>query len=124
MPWHGATLIGTTETPYHGEPDKVQPLPEEEEYLLAVARHYFPAFKHLTRELITQRFAGLRVLPAATQAVFSTDREPRPRVLGIYGGKLTGWRAAAAHVLNRISTSLPARPRRAHTDQLILRRPL
>jgi glycerol-3-phosphate dehydrogenase len=131
MPWHGATLIGTTETPYRGEPDKVQPLPEEEEYLLAVARHYFPAFRHLTREHITQRFAGLRVLPAATQAafdrsretIFSTDREPKPRVLGIYGGKLTGWRAAAAHVLERIHSSLPARPRRAATDQMILRRP-
>ena len=131
MPWHGATLIGTTETPYHGEPDEVQPLPEEEEYLLAVARHYFPAFRHLTREDITQRFAGLRVLPAATQAafdrsretIFTTDRDARPRVLGIYGGKLTGWRAAAAHVLQRISPSLPAAQRRAATDQLILRRP-
>jgi glycerol-3-phosphate dehydrogenase len=131
MPWHGATLIGTTETPYHGAPDKVQPLPAEEDYLLAVARHYFPAFRHLGREHITQRFAGLRVLPAASQAafdrsretIFSTDREPKPRVLGIYGGKLTGWRAAAAHVLERISPSLPAAARRAATDQLILRRP-
>jgi glycerol-3-phosphate dehydrogenase len=131
MPWHGATLIGTTETPYHGEPDKVQALPAEEDYLLAVARRYFPAFGHLTRKHITQRFAGLRVLPAATEAafdrsretIFSTDRELKPRVLGIYGGKLTGWRAAAAHVLDRISASLPGRPRRARTDQLILRRP-
>jgi glycerol-3-phosphate dehydrogenase len=131
MPWHGATLIGTTETPYRGEPDQVHPLPEEEEYLLAVAHHYFPAFRHLTREHITQRFAGLRVLPAATQAafdrsretIFTTDREPKPRVLGIYGGKLTGWRAAAAHVLERIGASLPPCPRRAATDQLILRRP-
>jgi len=40
MPWHGATLIGTTETPYRGDADRVQPLPEEEDYLLAVARHY------------------------------------------------------------------------------------
>ena len=131
MPWHGAALIGTTETPYHGPPDMVHPLPAEEEYLLAVARHYFPAFRHLTREHITQRFAGLRVLPAASQAafdrsretIFSTDREPKPRVLGIYGGKLTGWRASAATVLDRISPSLPARTRRCATDQLILRRP-
>jgi glycerol-3-phosphate dehydrogenase len=131
MPWHGATLIGTTETPYRGDPDQVHPLPEEEEYLLAVARHYFPAFRHLGRADITQRFAGLRVLPAASQAafdrsretIFVADRESKPRVLSIYGGKLTGWRAAAAHVLERISTSLPPRPRRAATDQLILRRP-
>jgi glycerol-3-phosphate dehydrogenase len=131
MPWHGATLIGTTETPYHGDADAVHPLPEEEDYLLDVARHYFPAFRHLGREHITQRFAGLRVLPAATQAafdrsretIFSTDRDVKPRVLGIYGGKLTGWRAAAAHVLSRIGSSLPAATRRAATDQLILRRP-
>ena len=131
MPWYGATLIGTTETPYRGNPDDVQPLPQEEEYLLAVARHYFPAWNRLTREDITERFAGLRVLPAATQAafdrsretIFTTDRDVRPRVLGIYGGKLTGWRAAAAHVMERISSSLPATVRRGTTEQLILRRP-
>jgi glycerol-3-phosphate dehydrogenase len=131
MPWHGATLIGTTETPYRGDPGKVHPLPEEEEYLLAVARHYFPAFRHLSREHITQRFAGLRVLPAATHAafdrsretIFSTDRPHHPRVLGIYGGKLTGWRATASIVMERIAPSLPAALKRAATDQLILRRP-
>jgi glycerol-3-phosphate dehydrogenase len=131
MPWHGATLIGTTETPFRGNADAVHPLPEEEEYLLAVARHYFPAFRHFGREHITRRFAGLRVLPAASQAafdrsretIFSTDRDVKPRVLGIYGGKLTGWRAAAAHVLERIGSSLPAATRRASTDQMILRRP-
>jgi glycerol-3-phosphate dehydrogenase len=131
MPWQGATLIGTTETPYRGDPDQVHPLPQEEEYLLAVARHYFPALSTLTRDDITERFAGLRVLPAATQAafdrsretIFTSDRDTRPRVLCIYGGKLTGWRAAAAHVMDRISPSLPAGVGRAATDQLILRRP-
>ena len=79
---------------------------------------------------ILQRFAGLRVLPAAVQAafdrsretIFTADRDPHPRVLGIYGGKLTGWRAAAAHVLERIRPSLAVKPRRAATDQLVLRR--
>jgi glycerol-3-phosphate dehydrogenase len=131
MPWGGATLIGTTETPYHGDPDQVQPLPAEEEYLLAVVRHYFPALNDLTRADITERFAGLRVLPAATQkafdrsreTIFTADRDVRPRVLCIYGGKLTGWRAAAAHVMQRISPSLPAAVKRAETDLLILRRP-
>jgi glycerol-3-phosphate dehydrogenase len=130
MPWQGATLIGTTETPYSGEPDQVQPLPAEEDYLLAVAAHYFPAIRPLKRGDIVQRFAGLRVLPAASQAafdrsretIFSTDRDPRPRVLAIYGGKLTGWRAAAAHVLDRIAPSLGPASRRAATDQLKLRR--
>jgi glycerol-3-phosphate dehydrogenase len=130
MPWQGATLIGTTETPYVGEPDQVQPLPEEEDYLIAVAAHYFPAMRRMNRTHILQRFAGLRVLPVASESafarsretIFTTDRDSHPRVLGIYGGKLTGWRAAAAHVLERITPSLGARPRRAATDQLILRR--
>jgi glycerol-3-phosphate dehydrogenase len=131
MPWAGATLIGTTETPYRGAPDQVRPLPAEEEYLLAVVRHYFPALQGLTRDDITERFAGLRVLPSATQpafdrsreTIFTTDRDVRPRVLCIYGGKLTGWRAAAAHVMQRIRPSLPAAVKRADTDLLILRRP-
>lgn len=130
MPWQDATLIGTTETPYKGDPDQVHPLPEEEEYLLAVAAHYFPAIRAMTREHIVQRFAGLRVLPAASETafdrsretIFSTDRDPRPRVLGIYGGKLTGWRAAAAHVLERIAPSLGPHSKQAATDQLLLRR--
>lgn len=131
MPWYGSTLVGTTETPYRGDPDQVRPLPEEETYLLNVVHHYFPQRAALGASSITSRFAGLRVLPAASQTafdrsretIFTTDRDPRPRVLGIYGGKLTGWRAAAEHVLKRISPSLPEQPRRASTDQLILRRP-
>lgn len=130
MPWKGETLVGTTETPFKGEPDQVRPLPEEEEYLLAVARHYFPSVAGMTRADIRERFAGLRVLPAASEkafdrsreTIFTTDRDPHPRVLGIYGGKLTGWRAAAAQVLAQISPSLAAKSRRAATDELVLRR--
>jgi glycerol-3-phosphate dehydrogenase len=132
MPWRDGTLVGTTETPYHGDPDQVAPLPQEEEYLLGIARHYFSAANGLSRADILMRFAGLRVLPAASQkafdrsreTIFTTDREPYPRVLGIYGGKLTGWRAAAEHVLERIRPSLGVRQRRASTDQLVLRRAL
>jgi glycerol-3-phosphate dehydrogenase len=130
MPWQGATMIGTTETPYHGDPDQVQPLPEEEDYLLAVAARYFPAFRGLTRHHIERRFAGLRVLPAASESafarsretIFTPDRDPRPRVLSVYGGKLTGWRAAAEQVLDRIGPTLGPRKRRGSTDTLILRR--
>jgi glycerol-3-phosphate dehydrogenase len=131
MPWYGATLVGTTETVYRGPPDGVHPLPQEEQYLLQVVRHYFPGLQGLEAADITRRFAGLRVLPAASQrafnrsreTIFTTDRDARPRTIGIYGGKLTGWRAAAEHVMQRIASSLPARARRASTDQMILRRP-
>jgi len=132
MPWHEGTLVGTTETPFRGDPDQVVPLPEEEEYLLGVARHYFAAASGFTRNDIVQRFAGLRVLPSASQkafdrsreTIFTTDRDPYPRVIGIYGGKLTGWRAAAEHVLELLQPSLGESRRRASTDQLVLRRAL
>jgi glycerol-3-phosphate dehydrogenase len=131
MPWHGALMIGTTETPYSGDPAKVHPLPAEEEYLLAVARRYLTTCRGLSRNDIIMRFAGLRVLPSASESAFSrsretiftTDRDPCPRVLGIYGGKLTGWRAAAAHVLAVLGPSLPVRAARAATAQLQLRSP-
>ena len=75
MPWHGAMMIGTTETPYRGDPGRVTPLAAEEEYLLAVARRYMTTCRNLTRADITMRFAGLRVLPAAKAAAFSRSRE-------------------------------------------------
>ena len=46
------------------------------------------------------------------------DRPARPRVIGIYGGKLTGWRATAEHVMKRIAGSLPHRKPRANTRTL------
>ena len=130
MPWHDATLIGTTETVFRGEPDQVRPLPEEERYLLEVAQRYFPALQHLGVQDISDRFAGLRVLPAGDGKAFGRsretmligDRDERPRILSIYGGKLTAWRATAEQVMERIETSLPRRRRRADTEELPLRR--
>jgi glycerol-3-phosphate dehydrogenase len=48
------------------------------------------------------------------------DRSPRPRVLSIYGGKLTTYRALAQRALQRFAASLPARRALARTDQLPL----
>jgi glycerol-3-phosphate dehydrogenase len=80
MPWHGATLVGTTETPYRGEPDQVHPLPREEEYLLGVARHYFPAAGGFTRDDI--RIRACSAFTAANSPVGAL----RPR---------TSWSASA-----------------------------
>jgi glycerol-3-phosphate dehydrogenase len=128
MPWRGKTLVGTTETPYQGNPEDVRPLDTEIEYLLAVLRRYFPAHRERARADITDAFAGLRVLPSgkgrafnrSRETMFEPDRRGRPRVLTIYGGKLTGWRAAAAEVLKRIEPSMPARAPRGDTRELKL----
>lgn len=128
MPRDGRIVIGTTETRYRPNPDHVAPLPAEESYLLKVAGHYFPAMKQLRREDLLASWAGLRVLPGGSghafhrsrETVLHTDRVDRPRLLTIYGGKLTSYRATALKVLERIEASLPLNRALARTDQMPL----
>ncbi len=124
LPWGEHALLGTTESSYHGDPRAVHILDTEEAYLLDVLRHYFP--ERSTN--VVGRFAGLRVLQAAGGAAFGRSREThllvdhprRPRVLSIYGGKLTGYRATAEKVIHRIRHTLPARKAVARTSELTL----
>lgn len=128
MPWRNHTLVGTTETSYQGPPENVRPLPSEIAYLLEIAQHYFKRFRSLTPDDVTESFAGLRVLPRANTKAFNrpretmleVDRRTKPRVLSIYGGKLTGWRATGEQVIARVHSSLPQRARRADTRQVKL----
>ncbi len=110
LPWQGATLVGTTETPYFGDPADVRPLPEEVDYLLDTFRHYFPS----RPAEITQSFAGLRVLPVGDrhafhrprETVLRTDHDGMARLVSIYGGKLTGYRLTAQRVLAQLARVL------------------
>jgi len=129
LPWGEHTLVGTTESRFPGDdPAEVAPLPEEVDYLLATLAHYFPARRGLTRDDLVGSFAGLRVLPGDGGAAFSrprdtifhTDREQQPRVLSIYGGKLTAYRATAEKVMHLLAPHLPARTARADTRALRL----
>ena len=126
MPWKGTILLGTTETLYRGDPENVAPLPQETDYLLRVLAHYFPAYGRGATRLLGA-FAGLRVLPRGGRAfgrsretLLHTERGSAPRTVSIYGGKLTGWRATAARVLEGIAASLPRRDARADTRELRL----
>jgi len=128
MPWKGNTLVGTTETRFRGDPDHVEPHAVEKHYLLSVLKRYFPRYGALHARDLVGCFAGLRVLPAggghafhrSRETALIADRERRPRVLGIYGGKLTGWRATGEQVLKRIAPSLPDRQPVTDTSTLKL----
>lgn len=125
LPWKDRSLLGTTETRYHGNPAKVVPLPGEEAYLLETLQHYFPQ----RPVAVLERYAGLRVLPAAGGTVFARSRETRlemdnprrPRVVSIYGGKLTGYRATAQQVMGLLHRTLPVRTPIADTARLGLK---
>ncbi|MFO7580530.1 MAG: FAD-dependent oxidoreductase [Nitrosomonas halophila] len=127
LQWKGRTLLGTTETVFNDDPATVHPLEEEEKYLLACFQHYFP-----DRSIqVQERFAGLRVLPKSSTRAFNRSRDihlqcdspQQPRVVGIYGGKLTVCRATARKVLHLVRPSLPDRQPRGDVSQLQLERP-
>lgn len=124
MPSNDRTLIGTTERMYHGDPAAVQALPEEVQYLRETFRHYFPDRAGDVRE----SFAGLRVLPPGgsslfhrpRETVFACDDRSVPRLITLYGGKLTGYRATAIKVLAQLRPALPQRRPKADTAILKL----
>lgn len=122
MPWHGHTLVGTTEKIYRGAAEAVQATADEVSYLEAVYQHYFPDRNYK----ITNQFAGLRVLPKGTGSVFNRPRdtvihEAAPGFVTLYGGKLTSYRATAQQVMKVLKKSLPAREQRADTRNLPLK---
>ena len=124
MPWKGQTLIGTTETAFNGDPGSVRALPQEISYLQETWRHYFPRGPGR----LLDSFAGLRVLPQGPGSVFHRSRETvlhpddpeHVRLVTVYGGKLTGYRATAAKVMRLLQKSLPARLAVADTTKMSL----
>jgi glycerol-3-phosphate dehydrogenase len=128
MPWRGQTLVGTTEVRFQGDPAKVAPTATELRYLQGVARQYFPRLRTPGADRIVASFAGLRVLPGgeghafhrSRETLLIPDREQSPRVLSIYGGKLTSYRAVSEQAIARVAASLPARAPVARTREIRL----
>jgi glycerol-3-phosphate dehydrogenase len=124
MPWHGRTLVGTTETRSRPDPDTLAPTPTEIAYLQQTYVRYFPN----EPARLLGSFAGARVLPGGNDTPFHRSRETilhlderaLPGLLTIYGGKLTGYRAAAERVIRRLLPYLPVRAARANTRTLRL----
>jgi glycerol-3-phosphate dehydrogenase len=121
IPWYDKMLVGTTETVYTGEPGEEAPLAAEIEYLREVFRHYFPALS----DHVLESYAGLRVLPQSSRAPFRRPRDTvlhigPERVLSLYGGKLTGYRATAEEVMQKIQRYLPNVKPKADTRTLKL----
>ncbi len=127
MPWGDRTLVGTTESVYKGSPDQTSPLESEVQYLKDTYLSCFPD----RDPSILNSWSGLRVLPAANGEFFRRSRETmlpvdnrsRPRLVSIYGGKLTGYRATAEKVMRILSKTLPKATAVARTSELTLHDP-
>ena len=123
MPWHGQTLIGTTETVSTGDPASVQPTEHEIDYLRNIAHFYFPH----NDDSVLESFAGVRVLPKGDQGVFNRPRDTLlfshaklPGYLALIGGKLTTYRVTAEKVMQAMKRYLPAQQPIANTRELSL----
>lgn len=112
IPRDGYVLVGTTDTDFNGDRERVAADSADKEYLLGVLNDAFPAAR-LTERDIESSFAGLRALTvtgsAAPASAVSREEiilESRSGLITIAGGKLTTHRAIAQRVVDRIMRSL------------------
>lgn len=123
LPWHGRTLVGTTETAYSGHPENTTPTAQEVQYLLDTVRGHFPQ----ADLAIDTQFSGLRVLPSSPQRAFLRNRDTQfledAGLISLYGGKLTAYRATAEKLLELVQKSIGKRNGIADTRALRLHHP-
>ncbi|MGN6380779.1 MAG: FAD-dependent oxidoreductase [Gaiellales bacterium] len=122
IPWEGMLLLGTTDSPYEGDPGLVAATDRDQAQILAEAgRSLVDAA--VTPERVRSRFAGLRVLPISRR---STSRTRRDVVIGlgpagmvtVAGGKLTTWRPIGARAARLALREVGVRTRRPPPEPL------
>ncbi len=105
IPWHGRTVLGTTDTDFEGDPGEIGVTLDDVKYLLAAANHHFPG-RGLTPDDVFATWAGLRPLIKPDDAASESDvpREHKlyrdGRMVTIAGGKLTTYRRMAAETVD------------------------
>ncbi len=120
VPYAGdLALIGTTDTPYEGDPGQVAIDEAERDYLLAAVNRYLRTA--LGPADILHSFSGVRPLydndsgknaSAVTRDyVFDIEAPPGAApLLSVFGGKITTYRKLAEHALAKLAPHLPRRP--------------
>jgi glycerol-3-phosphate dehydrogenase len=117
IPWHGRSLVGTTDTPITNVSLEPRPLPEEIDFILETAGQYL--CKPPARENVLSVFTGIRPLVKAGEgrntAALARDHTveiSRSGLVSIAGGKWTTYRRMAEDCVDQASTlaGLEARP--------------
>lgn len=107
IPWHGHTLVGTTDIPTSNVPAEPQPTPEEIDYLLETVGRYL--IKQPERSDVLATFAGNRPLLKTNTSRTSTVRRDYvlqcdiPGLVTITGGEWTTYRGMAEVCVNHAS---------------------
>jgi glycerol-3-phosphate dehydrogenase len=115
IPWYGKTLVGTTDSNYQGDLDKLTVTEEEETYLLAEVNRALPSLAWTAAEVIG-RYAGLRVLrqsnndsPGSISRDWSLETAPNG-LLSSIGGKFTSAREDAGLIVDAVCQNLTVDP--------------
>lgn len=124
VPWHGHTLLGTTDTEMKSTKREPVALEEEIDFIINHTSRYL--VKPPKASDILSAFAGIRPLvKAQTNSTSALSRDhtihlSRSGLLTIAGGKWTTYRKMAADVIKHISKNLPSPPKRIDTRMMRL----
>jgi glycerol-3-phosphate dehydrogenase len=110
------TLVGTTDRDHEGSPFDVEPAADEVAYLCEAANRQFR--RQVTPADVVHAYAGVRALvddgsdkPEAASRGYhlplSAPEDGAP-LLGVYGGKITSYRALAEEAVDALAERLPA----------------
>jgi glycerol-3-phosphate dehydrogenase len=117
IPWHGHTLVGTTDTPIDTPTLEPRPLPQEIDFILETAGRYL--HKAPSRADVLSVFVGIRPLVKSGDgkltAALSRDHTIHIDASGLVtttGGKWTTYRNMAEHTVDQVADlgRLPERP--------------
>jgi glycerol-3-phosphate dehydrogenase len=127
VPWRDATIVGTTDTDYAGDPGDVAASEEDVRYLQDEARRAFPTAPF---DEIHFTWAGVRALVreegvsegqvSRKHALFDhAAREGVEGILSVVGGKITAYRAIAEEVVDAASRRLSRYAPSRTADELL-----
>ncbi|WGF88394.1 glycerol-3-phosphate dehydrogenase [Marinivivus vitaminiproducens] len=120
IPYEGDfTLIGTTDRDFEGNPSEVRISEDETNYLLAAAGAYFA--QPVARDAVVWAYSGVRPLfedgasraqEATRDYVLRVDGQASgPKLINVFGGKLTTYRRLAEAVLGKVGDAIGGRGR-------------
>jgi glycerol-3-phosphate dehydrogenase len=123
LPFGQATLVGTTDLPFHDDPATAVASPDELQYLVDAVNDLFPDLR-LAVDDISLHYSGVRPLPAAGPATpgavtrrhwLEPNNDCPIPLYSVIGGKLTTCRSlaeeSAGTILARLGLEQPANSR-------------
>lgn len=127
IPWLNYTLIGTTDTPYTGDPDKVRVTQKDIDDFIELINAHIPL--QLKRKDLLHAYVGLR--PLLSQGSLDTYKASRKHeivnhkklekvsgLFSVFGGKWTTSRALAEETVNKIVQSENWRVKKSNSHKI------